>query len=96
MVILPDNFTVNGNITKCVCAENKENMEHVYICKYWNNEITHTNYDLIFKDDIKQITKVYERFRSNYETRKTYIDNQTKENQSHMISVFDPLLSVIG
>jgi hypothetical protein len=29
-----------------------------------------TVYDLIFKDDIKQITKVYERFRNSYETRK--------------------------
>ena len=70
-------------------------MEHVYICKYWNTEITHTNYNLIFNDDIKEITKVYERFRNNYETRKTYMDNQTNGNQSHVISVCDPLFSVL-
>ena len=79
MVMLPDNFPVKGNITKCVCGENKENMKHVYICKNWNIEITHTNYNLKFKDDIEQITKLYERFRNNYEPRKTYIHNQTKE-----------------
>ena len=62
---------------KCVCGENKENMKHVYICKNWNIEITHTHYNLKFKDDIEQIAKLYERFRNNYETRKTYIDNRT-------------------
>ena len=95
MIILPDNFPIKGETHRCVCGENNENMKHVYICKYWNNEITHTKYDFIFKDDIKQITKVYERFRKNYETRKTYIENQTNGNQSHEISVWDPLFSVI-
>ena len=27
-VISPDNFPAKGNITKCVCGENKDNMEH--------------------------------------------------------------------
>jgi hypothetical protein len=96
MVILPENFPLKEQTTKCVCGENKENMEHVYICKQWTNEITHTNYNLIFEDDIKQITEVYGRFRNNYEIRKTYIDNQTNGNQSHVISVCDPLFSVLG
>ena len=31
-------------------------MEHLYISKYWNKETTHiTKYDLIFRDDIKQM-----------------------------------------
>ena len=52
---IPSNFTSEENNTFKSCCGTKEEMEHIYYCKYLNKEKTEVNYDEQFKMDIKKI-----------------------------------------
>ena len=74
-------------------------MQHVYQCKYWNTEHETTEYQMIYGDNVRQQVNVYNRFRSNYENRKTYLGENENMHQktkisSHVISLIDPLYTV--
>ena len=98
MISLPVNFPQNKMEIKCVCGQ-REDMQHVYQCKYWNTEQETTEYEMIYRDNVKQQVNVYKRFRSNYENRKTYLDENENMKQKrnispHGISLIDPLYTV--
>ena len=98
MISLPVNFPQNKMEIKCVCGQ-REDMQHVYQCKYWNTEQETTEYEMIYRDNVKQQVNVYNRFRSNYENRKTYLDENENMKQKrnispHGISLIDPLYTV--
>ena len=63
----------------CICRQ-YENMEHVYTCSLWNQNKEETTYNMIFTDNIIQHTKVYKRFKVNYEMR----EKTKNENESEM------------
>ena len=98
MIWLPTNFPQNKIEIICVCGQ-REEMKHVYECKYWNTEQRTTEYEMIYGDNIKQQVNVYKRFRSNYENRKTLLsENENTEQKRnilpHEISLIDPLCNL--
>ena len=98
MISLPVNFPQNKMEIKCVCGQ-REDMQHVYQCKYWNTEQETTEYEMVYRDNVKQQVNVYKRFISNYENRKTYLDENENMKQKrnispHGISLIDPLYTV--
>ena len=97
MLYLPHNFPSKETIENltCSCGE-PEDMKHVYICKLWNQKKEEDEYEMIFTDNLKEQTKVYKRFKVNYEERETYKNEKNKKNEddaSHEILI-DPLFSV--
>ena len=44
-------------------------MSNIYECKPLNSDEITTKYEYIYKDDIKKIRKIYERFRTNMQNR---------------------------
>ena len=77
----------------------REKICNIYQCKYWNTEQETTEYEMIYRDNVKQQVNVYKRFRSNYENRKTYLDENENMKQKrniapHGISPIDPLYTV--
>ena len=61
---VPANFSSKKLENKycCPCGETEE-MEHMYNCKYWNNEESKPEYKMIYEDNLKHQMNVSERFR---------------------------------
>ena len=70
---VPANFSSRKSEKKhiCPCGETEE-MEHLYTCKFWNNEEIKTEYKAIYEDNIKQQLNVSERIRKVLEKREIY------------------------
>ena len=60
MIQIPTNFpTKNKRLDeKCQICEEKETMNHLYICK-WNNKNNNIKYEEIFGNHMKNLEKVY-------------------------------------
>ena len=58
-----------------------------------------TEYEIIYGDDVRQQVNVYNRFRSNFENRKTHLGENENMKQkinisTYGISLIDPLYTV--
>ena len=95
MVNVPVNFPKNQSEVKCACGV-KEDMQHIYLCEYWNKQIEPKEYTYIFSDKVKEQVEVYKRFKANIEIREKYLSENDHKNEtdSHAISQIDPLSSV--
>ena len=63
MINIPSNFVSREkNNNKCICEE-KENMEHIYECKYLNEKRAEIKFEEIFENDLKKQKKIMERFK---------------------------------
>ena len=75
MINIPSNFSSKCD-KKCECGE-KENMKHIYECKFYNNWKTTIPYEKVYNGNIRQQIEVYKRFKENL---------VKKEKQSESIS----------
>ena len=98
---VPANFSSRKSEKKhiCPCGETEE-MEHLYTCKFWNNEeIIKTEYKAIYEDNIKQQLNVSKILRNVLEKREIYRseiiekEKEVKENAQAILFV-DPLSSL--
>ena len=48
-------------------------MKHLYDCK-WNSENENVKFEKIYGDNIKNMKKVYNQFKSKYEDREKYLN----------------------
>ena len=65
-------------------------MEHIYYCKYLNQEIPEEKFDRIFCGNTRQQKKILKRFEENL------IKKRIKENElTHVIPFGDPPFSVV-
>ena len=86
MTNIPANFTASKGIqTKCECEE-IENMEHIYYCKQLNNTEIRVEYGDIYKENVRNMKTVMNRFEKSMKRR--------KEN-SHVIQKCDPPVPIL-
>ena len=97
MVPLQSNFgNNNNNIETCLCGYT-ETMEHIYYCKYWNQELNiNIPFEEIFQDNVPKQIEISRRFFQNFEKRnkvktETNINIERKQNEPHVIQFCDPL-----
>jgi hypothetical protein len=91
MVPILDNFPLKQIESKCVCG-NSENMKHIYSCKYLNIEDEETPYEKIFKENLMNMKKVYQRFKLNFGMREKI---KTENFVNHGIPSVDPLYCTV-
>jgi hypothetical protein len=68
MIDISENLPSNQEIEKCWCGE-IESMEHIYMCKEFNDEETEVSYNQLFNGSIKQQIIIYKRFQENMNAR---------------------------
>ena len=69
MVNNPSNFVnKENNHFQCLCGE-KEDMKHIYNCKYLNSEDLEENFENLFCGNLQIQAKVFKRFENNLNTR---------------------------
>ena len=56
MIFIPENVSSKKTEYTCVCGET-EDMRHIYVCTHWNTTNEIVDYDLIFRDNVKQLRK---------------------------------------
>ena len=82
----------------CFCG-NKENMKHIYECKYWNTEEPLEIYEKVYTGTMNQQIEVLRRFEMNFEKREQYKNSIESDQKNgildHEISYRDPLSSVL-
>ena len=63
---IPSNFTSEEkNTFKCSCGT-KEEIEHIYYCKYLKKEKTEVQYDEIFGEHLNKLKLISRRFEHNF------------------------------
>ena len=78
-------------MSKCLCEE-KENMLHIYTCKYLNSEDPEENYEMLLSGSLKQQKSVLKRFEQHMKKR----DEESETNEfDHVISC-DPPIVIFG
>ena len=77
MTNIPGNY---GNQKECECGE-IENMEHIYECKYLNGNEILVEYENIYKENLRNMKSILNRFEKNMEKR---------QENSHVIQKCDP------
>ena len=94
MVKIASNFTSRKNNTyKCIC-EQKEDMLHIYTCRYLNSENAEVNYEYIYHGNVEQQKSVLRRFENNLDKRMEYSNIKSENEESdHAIHSSDPLFS---
>ena len=88
---IPSNFTSEEKNTFKCCCGTKEEMEHIYYCKYLNKEKTEVNYDEIFGENLNNLKWISRRFEHNLSER-----NKKENKISQAILDSDPLVSGNG
>ena len=90
---IPSNFSSeNDNTYKCVCGE-KENMEHIYNCRYLNTEKAELDYEEVYGENVSEIKQILKRFEHNMNNRENYT-NKVEDEMDQGILECDPLFSV--
>ena len=90
MFNIPSNFVSREkNINKCFCKQ-REDMEHIYNCRYLNENPVEIKFEEIFGEKIKSQKKILERFERSVNMR-----NSKENQQSHVIPFGDPPSFVI-
>ena len=75
IINIPSNFSSKCD-KKCECGE-KENMKHIYECKFYdNNWKTTIPYEKVYNGNIRQQIEVYKRFKENLVKKKKKKENQ--------------------
>ena len=77
------------NESKCLCGE-KEDMKHIYNCKYLNSEDLEENFENLFCGNLQIQAKVFKRFEINLNTREEFQNNDQNENESDHVIHCDP------
>ena len=86
---IPSNFcSKENNTTKCICNE-KENIEHIYNCKYLNKNEPKVQFENIYSENIPKQKEVLKRFENNLRIR-----NENKETKMNHVIQLDPLSSI--
>ena len=76
---IPSNFSSeNDNTYKCVCGE-KENMEHIYNCRYLNTEKAELDYEEVYGENVSEIKQILKRFEHNMNNRENYTNKVEDE-----------------
>ena len=90
MVDIPSNFsTKENNLSKCVCQQ-KEDMQHIYICEYLNTEEPKETFEKLFSKNVKRESSVFERFENNMKIREEYLNKN-----DHQMQHINPPYSVL-
>jgi hypothetical protein len=95
MLPISSNFPSSNEDQNCWCGE-YENTKHIYICKYWCNESEKTKFEMIYSDDMPQLSKVYKQYEMNLKVRENYKIEHEKNSEDrnlHVIDISDPLYS---
>ena len=75
MIDISSNFSSKQKtMSLCFCG-NKENMKHIYECKYWNTEEPLEIYEKVYTGTINQQIEVLRRFERNFEKREQYTNS---------------------
>ena len=90
---IPSNFTSEEKNTFKCCCGTKEEMEHIYYCKYLNKEKTEVNYDEIFGENLNNLKWISRRFEHNLSERNKK-ENKIGQEIQTLVSV--PLVSGNG
>ena len=84
MTNIPANYS-EKSVNICVCGQ-IENMNHIYECKYLNNEKIEVNYSNIYESDLKDMKIIVNRFETSMKER---------EKEHHAIHNCDPPVFVV-
>ena len=82
MVFIPANFSSSEKIEKCICGE-KEDMRHIYSCKYLNNNEEVIPYEEILKEDVELKSKAHKGFKNNMERREKLRNMNNDESEKN-------------
>ena len=96
MLPIAVNFPSKTSEKSCWCGK-VEDTQHIYICRYWTDESEKTPFELIYKENMPKLVKVYKQFEINYKRRQEY-ENEIKDEQRknlHEIPQSDPLFSIV-
>ena len=96
MTDIPSNFiSEKNNISVCICKE-KEEMKHLYICKYLSEKEPEITYEKLYSDNVKNLKLILKHFNQNMKNRENILKNEIDElNRSNPpIPDCDRLLSV--
>ena len=95
MLPISANFPSSKEDKICWCGQN-ENTKHIYICKYWCNESETTKFEMIYTDDMPQLSKVFKQYEIKLKLREDFkieYEKNTEERNLHVIDKSDPLFS---
>ena len=92
MVQITYNFPNNKNIETCPCGQ-KENMEHIYLCKILNKGKEQLiPYKQIFNGNIREQITIFKIFQKNMKEREKLLNIEKQNNENfHAIPSGDPL-----
>ena len=93
MTDIPSNFLSEKNNTSKCCCGTKEEMEHVYYCKYLNKEKTEVRYEEMYGENIDEIKLILRRFERNLAERNKHLDKKESKIGQEILEC-DPLVSV--
>ena len=96
MLPIAVNFPSKTIEKSCWCGK-VEDTQHIYICRYWTDQSEKTPFELIYKENMPKLVKVYKQFEINYKRRQEY-ENEIKDEQRknlHEIPQSDPLFSIV-
>ena len=90
MVLIPTNFPSkkNNEDQNCKKCGEPENMKHIYECSMIK-ENKNLKYEMIFGENRKQMKRISEQFKTNYENRENLNTNNPRDPQC------DPLISLL-
>ena len=90
---IPSNFSSKqNNVSKCFCGET-EDMKHIYVCKYSNDEEILVEYEKIFCGNLSEQSIILRRFEENFVKRKQCSEMKKEEISTQAILNCDPLLA---
>ena len=81
-----------NNVSKCFFGET-EDMKHIYVCKYSNDEEILVEYEKIFCGNLSEQSIILRRFEENFVKRKQYSEMKKEEISDQAILNCDPLLA---
>ena len=84
MIDISSNFSSKQKtMSLCFCG-NKENMKHIYECKYWNTEEPLEIYEKLYTGTMNRQIYVSQRFGIHFDNREQYM-NSIASDQNHGI-----------
>ena len=79
MTNIPANFTSNkNNFEVCICKE-KEEMIHLYTCKYLSETEPEVDYEKIYGDNVKNMKTILKHFNQNMKIKESILNNEIEE-----------------
>ena len=75
MINIAANFPKHKNIEKCICGES-ENLEHLYTCKSYNNEISEIPYKNIYSKNMHHQIEIFRKMEKILNQREKVVKTQ--------------------